>query len=179
MIETERLILRHWKDEDRAPFAALNADPEVMATLGPVMMRHESDALVDDLMARRARNGHSYMPVIRKADGAFLGFNGICMADVGQPFDGLPEIGWRLNRESWGKGYATEAALGALDWAWRELRATKVVSITSVDNIRSRAVMERLGMTYRPEYDFDYPGLPKSSPLRNHVTYIIESPETR
>ena len=93
--------------------------------------------------------------------------------------DGLPEIGWRLNRESWGKGYATEAALGALDWAWRELGADKVVSITSMNNVRSRAVMERIGMTHRADLDFDYPRLPKGNPLRAHVTYMIDSPKER
>ncbi|MGB3722756.1 MAG: GNAT family N-acetyltransferase [Pacificimonas sp.] len=179
MIETERLILREWREEDRAPFAALNADPDVMASLGPVMTRRESDALVDDLIGRASEKGHSFMPLIRKNDGAFLGFNGICTATVRQSFDGLPEIGWRLNRESWGKGYATEAARGALEWAWAELGAAHVISITSVNNTRSRAVMERIGMTQRAELDFDYPGMPKNNPLRAHVAYKIDRPKER
>ena len=177
MIETERLILRDWEERDRAPFAALNADPEVMATLGPLMSRSESDALVDELIRRRGVDGFTFTVAERKDDGVFLGFVGLTRANAGQSFDGMPEIGWRLNRASWGNGYATEAAEGWLDWVWRNLEDPAVVAITSTGNVRSRAVMERIGMTRDPALDFNHPRVPDGSALKAHVTYRIERPE--
>ncbi|MGB7405980.1 MAG: GNAT family N-acetyltransferase, partial [Pacificimonas sp.] len=123
-----------------------------------------------------ARKGTSYTPVIRKADGAFLGFNGLCTIDDGFPNEGLPEIGWRMNRAAWGYGYATEAARAWLVWGWANLDADRIASITSVNNRRSQAVMERLGMRRDPTSDFDHRNVPDGSPLKAHVTYVIDRP---
>nr|WP_255536448.1 GNAT family N-acetyltransferase [Pacificimonas pallii] len=170
------MIIRDWRDDDRAAFAALNGDPEVMATLGPPMSRETSDALVDDLIARKARDGFTYGPVERREDGAFLGFVGLSRAHVGLDFDGMGEIGWRLNRASWGHGYATEAAKSVLAWAWRTLPGDQVMSMTARINKRSEAVMKRIGMRHCPERDFDHPRVARGSPLRPHIFYLIDRP---
>lgn len=176
MIETDRLILRPWEDRDGAPFAAMGADPQVMATLGPLLSRAESDAMVDRLMAMQARDGHCFWAIERRADGAFLGFAGPKVGDVG-PIVGDMELGWRLARDAWGHGYATEAAGAAADWCTVNRPGRRVVAITAVVNERSRAVMARLGMTYRPELDFDHPKVPEGDRLRRHVTYLLERRE--
>jgi RimJ/RimL family protein N-acetyltransferase len=176
MIATDRLILRPWEERDRAPFAAMGADPEVMATLGPLLSQAESDALVDRLIAMQARDGHCLWAVERRADGAFLGFAGPKVGDVG-PIVGDMELGWRLARHAWGAGYATEAAGAAADWCRAHRPAHRIVAITAAVNARSRAVMERLGMIHRPELDFDHPKVPADSPLHRHVTYVLERQE--
>jgi len=176
MIETERLILRDWRDDDREPFAEMSRDPEVMATLGPAMTRAESDALVDRLMAMQTRDGFCFWALERKSDRAFLGFTGLKVGDVA-PIEGELEVGWRVVRGAWGGGYATEAARGAVAWGFANRPAPRIVAITAVVNRRSQAVMERLGMIRRPELDFDHPKVPPGDRLRPHVTYTLDRPE--
>ena len=175
MIATERLLIRPWTDADREPFAAMSADPEVMATLGPLMTRAESDALVDRLIELQARDGHCFWAVERKADGAFLGWNGLIIGS--KPIAGELEIGWRLARAAWGAGYATEAARAVLDWGFAHRPVPRIVAITAVLNTRSQAVMQRLGMVRQPDLDFAHPQVPDGDPLQPHVTYYLERPE--
>lgn len=175
MIETERLIIRPWTDADRAPFAAMSADPEVMTTLGPLMTREQSDALIDRLIDQQARDGHCFWAVERKSDRRFIGWTGLIIGSP--PIAGELEVGWRLARKAWGAGYATEAARAAIDWGFANRPVPRIVAITAVVNARSRAVMERLGMSYRPELDFDHPRVPEDDRLRRHVTYILERQE--
>lgn len=173
MIETERLVLRPWREADREPFWGLGRDPEVMRYLRK-LDRAQSDASIDRQMAVQAEHGYCFWPVVRRADGRFLGFCGLM-----PPRDPLTEteIGWRLARDAWGQGYAREAAEASLAWAWRELDVASVVAITVQDNTRSWGLMERLGMTRNPDDDFDHPALAEGDPLRRHILYRIQRPQ--
>ena len=173
MIATERLILRSWEDRDRAPFAAMGQDPEVMATLGPLLSRAESDAVIDRLRGIDVEHGHTFWAVERREDGATLGFCGLVRGRPGTPIVGEPEIGWRLARAAWGKGYAREAAAASLAWAWANLPDPQVAAITTPGNVRSWGLMERLGMARDPAGDFEHPMVPDGSPLKPHLTYRI------
>ena len=175
MIETARLVLRQWRDADREPFAAMRLDPEVMAHLPP-LTREESDAAVDRQMALIAEHGHGFWAVERKADGAFLGFTGVKPTAPDLPFDGAPEVGWRLARHAWGAGYASEAARASLAYGFKVLGAPEIVSFTVPANTRSQAVMRRIGMTADPTRNFDHPVLPAGHRLRPHVLYALRRP---
>ena len=173
VIETERLVLRSWRAEDRAPFAAISADPRVMATLGPVMDRAASDTLLDRVEAAEAAHGYTFWALERKCDETLIGWCGVIRGDAG-PVAGQAEIGWRLAHAAWGHGYASEAARATLDWLFTNRADESAWAMTHFGNRRSRAVMERLGMTYRPDLDFDHPKLAEDSQLRPHVTYSLE-----
>lgn len=175
MIETERLIIRRWTDADRAPFAAMSADPEVMATLGPLMTREQSDAMIDRLIDLQERDGHCFWAVERKSDSRFLGWNGLIIGS--RPIAGELEVGWRLARDAWGAGYATEAARAAIDWGFANRPVPRIVAITAAVNTRSQAVMQRLGMVRQLDLDFDHPQVDDGDPLQPHVTYYLERPK--
>ena len=172
-LETKRLVLRSWRAEDRAPFAAICADPQVMATLGPVMNRAQSDALIDRVAATEAVYGHTFWALERAEDAALIGWCGVIRGDVG-PIAGEAEIGWRLARHCWGHGYINEAARATVDWLFANLDDRAAWAITNAGDQRSRAVMTRLGMVYRPELDFDHPKLAANDPLVAHVCYSLE-----
>lgn len=171
-IETERLVLRSWREEDIAPFHAICGDPEVMATLGPVMDRAETAALINRVAAIEAEHGHTFWALERRADSRLVGWCGVIRGSH-DPILDKPEIGWRLARDTWGQGYITEAARATLDWLFANRPDDAAWAITSQGNRRSRAVMERLGMTYRPELDFDHPKIAPGDPLQRHVTYEL------
>jgi len=172
-LATERLRLRGFVDADREPFAALNADPVVMELFPAVLTRAESDAFVDRIAERWATDGHGLWAVERRSDGAFLGFTGIArLAWLPQP-----EIGWRFATFAWGNGYATEAARAALRWGFEVRDFPEIVSVTTVANERSQAVMRRIGMTRDPADDFLHPNLPDGHPIRPHVMYRIRRSE--
>ncbi len=178
-LRTERLVLRRWTPRDRLPFAALNADPEVMehfpARLGP----SESDALADRLDAHLAEHGWGRWAVEVRDGGAdaggFAGFAGLAIPEFEAPFIPAMEIGWRLARWAWGHGYATEAASAALEFAFSRLGRAEVVSFTATTNLRSQAVMRRLGMTRDVHGDFAHPALPADHPLSRHVLYRLSA----
>jgi RimJ/RimL family protein N-acetyltransferase len=174
--ETERLILRPWRNADRKPFAAMSADPEVMRYFPSTLDEAASNVLVDTLEARWAENGFAFAAVERKSDSAFLGFTGLSKVPYETPFTPAIEIGWRLARHAWGQGYATEAAQQALQWGFGALGLSEVVSFTAVQNTPSRKVMERIGMMRDEAGDFDHPLLDETSPLRRHVLYRIQNP---
>ncbi|HPU02876.1 MAG TPA: GNAT family N-acetyltransferase [Rhodoglobus sp.] len=169
MIRTERLVLREWRDEDREPWAALNADPAVMEFFPSTLDREQADAAFDRFSSRLAERGWGLWAV--DLDGRFVGFTGLSVPHFEAPFMPATEIGWRFAREAWGHGYATEAARAVLERAFSELGLPEVVSFTTVANVRSRAVMERLGMTRDPAEDFDHPSIEPGHPLRRHVLY--------
>ena len=171
MIETPRLILRRWKDSDRPAFAAICADPEVMQWLGGVMTREQADARIDRVEATFDALGHGRFLIERKSDGAFLGWCGVmpCHESV-TPLAGQPEIGWRLVRDAWGGGLATEAARAALDDAFGRLGMNQVLAYTGPANLRSQAVMQRLGMTREPQRDFLHPNITEGD--RRSVVYV-------
>ena len=170
---TERLVLREWRDEDRAPFAALNADARVVEFLSKPLDRAESDAFVDRIIGHWADDGHGLWAVEVRDDGRFIGFVGLAAPNFEAAFTPCVEVGWRLSPEAWGHGYATEAAREALRFGFEDLDLMEIVSFTVPANARSRAVMERIGLTRDPADDFDHPNLPEGHPLRRHVLYRL------
>ena len=176
MIETERLILRGWRDDDAALHHAMCADPAVMAYLGAAPTLAESAAVVARQKAMFADYGACFWALERRDIGAFIGWCGIKPGPVGTPIDGKPEIGWSLVKTEWGQGYAREAAEASLAWGWREMDLPTVWAITVPANTASRALMERLGMTRVVDGDFDHPKLSEDDPLRRHVLYRIDRP---
>ncbi len=171
-LETERLVLRSWRDADLDPFHAVCSDPEVMATLGPVMSRDEVAALIERMRGIEAEHGHCFWALVRHADDRLIGWCGVIRGSVG-PVVGKAELGWRLARDCWGAGYATEAARAALDWVFTNRADDAAYAITNVDNWNSRKVMERIGLTRLADGDFDHPKVPPGDPLVPHVTYHI------
>jgi RimJ/RimL family protein N-acetyltransferase len=176
-IRTERLLLRRWRPEDRAPFAGLNCDPRVVEFLAAPLSREESDALVDRIEAHFERHGYGLWAVEVPGTAPFVGFVGLVVARFEAHFTPCVEIGWRLDAGHWDRGYATEAARAALQFGFQSLRLEEIVSFTSAENVRSRRVMERIGMTRSRSGDFDHPVLPEGHPRRRHVLYRIRRPE--
>ncbi len=170
---TSRLVLRQWRDTDRGPFAALNADPAVMEHFPAPLTRAESDAMVDRLTARIDADGYGLWAVEVRDTHEFIGLVGLARPTFETAFTPCTEIGWRLARSAWGQGFATEAARAALDVAFGPVGLDEVLSWTFEGNRASRAVMERLGMTRDPADDFDHPRLPEGDRLRRHVLYRI------
>ena len=175
-IQTPRLLLRPWRDADLAPFAAMNADPVVMEFFPRPLDRAESDAAVARIRDHFAARGFGLWAVEVPDVADFIGFVGLAVPRFEAHFTPCVEIGWRLAREHWGRGYATEAARAALGFGFEELALDEIVSFTAPANVRSRAVMERIGMTRSPEDDFDHPTLPEGHPLRRHVLYRARRP---
>ncbi|MBV8687766.1 MAG: GNAT family N-acetyltransferase [Alphaproteobacteria bacterium] len=176
MIETARLVVRAWRDSDSAPFFRINSDPEVMRHIRPSTTREESDSAIARQRAMQAELGHCFWALERREDGAFLGFCGLRAGVPGTPIADDIEIGWRLGREHWGRGYAREAAAACLAWGFDRLAAPRIVAITVAANIRSWSLMERLGMARRSDLDFLHPALPEGDPLRPHITYVMDRP---
>lgn len=173
-LRTERLVLRRWRGEDRAPFAAMNADPRVMEHFPSVLTRAQSDDLVDRIEASFAQDGVGLWVVER--GGQFLGFTGLLWQRPPLPFAPAVEVGWRLTRAAWGQGYATEAARAAIDDGLSRVRIDGIVSMTAAVNRRSIAVMERLGMRRDPSEDFDHHRLEPGHRLARHVLYRLPRP---
>lgn len=172
MIETERLVMRPWHDDDVVPFQAICSDPAVMATLGPPLDVEQTRALIDRMRGIEAEHGHCFWALERRDDARLIGWCGAIRGSAG-PVVGKAEIGWRLASDCWGAGYATEAANAVIAWAFDNLDDDAVWAITWRGNVRSRAVMERLGMQYNPALDFDHPKLTADDPLRPHVAYSL------
>jgi RimJ/RimL family protein N-acetyltransferase len=170
-IRTPRLHLRAWRDEDLAPFAELNGDPQVMEFFPKTLDRAESEAMVARIRAHFERRGFGSWAVEVPGVADFIGFVGLAVPGFEAHFTPCVEIGWRLARAHWGHGYATEAARAVLDLGFRSLGLEEIVSFTTTANLRSRAVMERIGMTRSPADDFDHPALPEGHLLRRHVLY--------
>jgi RimJ/RimL family protein N-acetyltransferase len=176
-LKTTRLVLRGWTDADRAPFAAINADPAVMATIGPVMSREQSDALLDRIVAGWDERGYGLWCV--DLDGECIGFAGLNRPWFEAAFTPCVEVGWRLASRHWGNGYAPEAGRAALDFGFDELGLAEIVSFTAVINHKSRRVMEKLGMARDSAADFDHPSVPVGDPLRSHVLYRLAAADHR
>lgn len=179
MLQTERLLLRPWRTSDLAPFAALNADPQVAATLGSVLTAGASDELAQRLQAAIERNGWGYWALELRASGEFAGFTGLAeflTADeegVMACAEPRVEIGWRLARRYWGQGLVTEAARAALRFGFETLALPEIIAITAAINHRSMAVMTRLGMQRDHSADFLHRKLAAGDPLRPHVYYRL------
>jgi 3-dehydroquinate dehydratase/shikimate dehydrogenase len=172
-LRTERLLLRQWRESDREPFAALNADPRVMRYFPAPLDRAASDAMVDHASAAIAEHGWGWWAV--ETQGEFIGFVGLQQVPDDLPCHPAVEVGWRLAAEHWGHGYAPEAGRAALDFAFDRLGLDEVVSFTTVLNAPSRRVMDKLGMRHHPERDFDHPRVAGWHGQR-HVLYAVSRP---
>jgi len=170
-----RVRLRPWREEDRDAFAVMNADARVMAFFRSCLSRAESDTMVDHIQKHFDKHGFGLWALEVPGVAPFVGFTGLSIPGFSAHFTPCVEVGWRLAFEHWGSGYATEAGGLALGYAFGTLALTEVVSFTSVNNYRSRAVMERLGMRRDPADDFDYPSFPEGHPHRRHVLYRLRS----
>jgi RimJ/RimL family protein N-acetyltransferase len=170
-LRTERLRLRRFEDDDREPFAAMNADPEVMEHFVTPMTHAASDAFVDRIEARFAERGYGLWAVEVVDGPRFVGFVGLWDATFEAPFTPAIEVGWRLATDAWGHGYATEAATAAIDDGFVRVGLPEILSFTAVRNAPSRAVMERVGLRRVPDGDFDHPSCPPGHPVRPHVLY--------
>ena len=173
-LETERLLLRRWAATDRAPFAAINADPTVMRHYPGPLDRAASDALIQRIERTFEERGYGLWAVEHREGGGLLGYAGLWPMRDDIPGAGGVEVGWRLAAAHWGRGYATEAARAAVRMAFEELRLCELWSVTAVVNTRSRAVMHRIGMRWYA--DFDHPAVPAEHPLRPHVCYRLAAP---
>jgi RimJ/RimL family protein N-acetyltransferase len=170
-LTTDRLLLRQWKDSDYEPFAAMNADPVVMEHFLAPATRAESDAVIERSKAAFAERGFGLWAVEVKETGQFIGFTGMAVPRFEAHFLPAVEIGWRLAKDAWGNGYATEAARASLAYAFGPAGLEELVSFTATTNKPSQRVMERIGMTYVE--DFDHPRLPAGHRLQRHVLYRI------
>ncbi len=172
-LRTPRLLLRQWREEDLAPFAALNDDPAVMEHFPARIPRAASDTILGRSRAQFEERGFGLWAVEVPGRADFIGFTGLTVPRFTAHFTPCVEVGWRLARAHWGQGYATEAASAALRHGFETVGLAEIVSFTVPANERSRRVMEKLGMQRAPEDDFDNPGLPEGSPLRRHVLYRL------
>ena len=170
---TERLRLRNWRADDLDRLAAMNADEDVMRYFPDRPDRKQSVAMMVRIIASFERHGFGFWVLEQSDDNAFTGFAGLLRPAFHAHFTPCVEVGWRLARSAWGRGYATEAGRASLAFAFDQLGLDEVVSMAVVDNMPSRQVMERLGMTRRPEDDFGHPKLPFDHPLRPHVLYRL------
>lgn len=175
-LTTERLVLRSWRDSDLAPFVELNADPEVMAHFPATLTPAETAAMMERVKAALAARGFGWWAAEVPGEMPFIGFIGLSVPSFQAPFTPCVEVGWRLAREHWGRGYATEGAREALRFGFEELGLPEIVSLTTTTNERSQAVMRRLGMTHDPSDDFDHPSLPAGHRLARHVLYRLRPP---
>ncbi|MCK9797257.1 GNAT family N-acetyltransferase [Pseudomonas chlororaphis] len=172
-LESARLVLRQWHDDDLAEFAAMCADPQVMRYFPAPLSRLESAALIGRVRGHFAEHGFGLWALERKDTGAFIGFTGLGVVGFEASFTPAVEIGWRLAKEHWGLGYASEAAWTVLRCGFDRLSLQEIVAFTSRSNLPSQKVMQAIGMQPAPEDDFDHPALAGDHPLRGHVLYRI------
>ena len=175
-IETERLLLRRWREDDIRPFADLNADPQVMEFFPNLLTADASIEIADRIQAHFTEYGYGWWSVEVKGADDFAGIIGIANTRFQADFTPAVEIGWRLAAKHWGMGLATEGARAVLDFAFRHVELDEVVSMTTVFNRRSRRIMEKLGMTRNASEDFNHPFVPPNHKLCRHVLYRIARP---
>lgn len=175
MLTTARLLLRQWREADRDPWRAMNADPEVMRHFPAPLSPQEADALMARCQNQITEQGAGFWALERQSDGLFLGFVGLNCIGHDIPLKGQWEVGWRLARHAWGHGYATEAASASLVHGFGAMRLARVIAYTASTNTPSMAVMQRIGMAPAPAHDFDHPALPQGHPLRRHAVWAIDA----
>jgi RimJ/RimL family protein N-acetyltransferase len=178
-IQTERLRLRRWLPGDRSDFARLNADPRVMEHFPAPLNRAESNLMVQRIEAHFEQHGFGLWALEVPDEVPFVGFVGLMIPRFQAHFTPCVEIGWRLAFDHWGQGYAPEAARGVLRFAFEQAQLPEIVSFTATGNLRSRRVMEKIGMTHDPSGDFDHPALTPGHPLQRHVLYRIKPSASR
>lgn len=174
-LRSERLLLRRWRDSDLEPFAAQNADPQVMEFFVNPLTREESDAMVGRMTKHFDEHGFGLWAVEIPGEAALAGCLGLIFPRHDLPFPPCVEIGWRLGTAFWGRGLATEGARRVLEFAFNDAKLDELISITSSINVRSRRVMEKLGMTHSAAEDFDHPAVPDGHVLKRHVLYRLSA----
>lgn len=179
LIKTTRLILRPWRKEDLEPFADLNADAKVMEYFPSTLSRKESDDLANRISSKLEEQEWGLWAVSVPGIVDFIGFIGLAEPSFDAHFTPAVEVGWRLAFDHWGKGYATEGAKAILEHGFKTLNLNEIVSFTAVQNMRSRRIMEKIGMHHDPKDDFDHPKLPEDHSLRRHVLYRINHSQWR
>ena len=167
------MILRRWREEDREPFARLNADASVMEFQPGVLSREQSDRFFDYIEAQFREHGFCLHATELRRDQRFIGFIGIHVPTLQTAFTPCVEIGWRLAADVWGQGLATEGGHAVLRHSFEMLGLKEIVSFTAVINTRAQRVMQKLGMRRAPAEDFDHPKLAEGHPLRRHVLYRL------
>ena len=178
-LQTARLILRRWSPEDHEPFVLMNMDPAVMEHFPALLSRTETEAAIDRIEAHFAECGFGLWAAEIRESGEFIGYIGMASPRFQAHFTPCVEIGWRLKHDYWGKGLATEGAQAAVRYAFTDLGLDEIVSFTVPANVRSRRVMEKLGMTHDLTDDFDHPLLAEGHPMRRHVLYRLKNPVSR
>lgn len=173
LLETPRLTLRRWRESDREPFHRMNSDPRVMEFFPACLTRQESDELIDRGEAHLERHNFGLYAAELRETSEFIGFIGMMWTPVQAHFTPCVEIGWRLDRAFWNRGLATEGARECLRYGFETLALPEIVAMAVVANVRSRRVMEKLGMTWNSADNFEHPSLPAGHPLREHVLYRI------
>jgi RimJ/RimL family protein N-acetyltransferase len=173
LLDTSRLTLRRWRQEDREPFARLNRDSAVMELMPGLLSTEESDRLADRIETHFEKHGFGLWAAELRKSEEFIGFIGLAIPRFEAAFTPCVEIGWRLAFRHWGQGLATEGARAVVRHAFEVLALPALVSFTVPANARSRRVMEKLGMTHDVRDDFDHPLLPEGHPLRRHVLYRL------
>ena len=168
---TQRLLLRPWQDADRQPFADLSADPEVMRFLLPIDGRAATDVWIDRQMAHLAEHGFCFWAVAERDSGAFVGAIGLLHVSYQAHFTPAVEVGWRVARRFWGRGYAPEGATASLRFAFEVRGLEEIVANTAPANANSRRVMQKLNMIRDPADDYDHPRMPSGHPLQRQVLY--------
>ncbi|MFZ2486302.1 MAG: GNAT family N-acetyltransferase [Candidatus Rickettsiella isopodorum] len=177
ILKTKRLILRTWKEQDLDPMLAVNQDPLVCEFLPKIGNRVATKTLIRRFMNHYKKYGFTAYAIELKSNDEFIGFVGLLVTSFEAHFTPAVEIAWRLDSKCWGQGYATEAAKAIIDFAFTTLKLEEVVSFTVENNIRSRRVMEKIGMHHNPHDDFNHPKLSKNSPLCRHVLYRLSRRE--
>ena len=176
---TDRLQLRQWQPQDREAFAAMTADPEVMRYFPAPLTRAQSDAMADRCEALMAERGWGVWAVERLDNQQFIGIVGLHVPQADLPFSPCVEIMWRLARDAWHQGFASEAAEAALAVGFEALQLAEIVAFTTTSNLPSQALMQRLRMTRDSAGDFDHPALAADHPLRAHVLYRLSAAKFR
>ncbi len=176
-LRTERLLLRRWRPADREPFARINADPVVMEFFPGLQSPQVSDEMIEEFERGFERDGFGLWAVEIPGEMGLAGFVGLMRVAADLPFAPAVEVGWRLTPQAWGRGIAYEAARASIDFGFTMAGLTEVVSMTSVLNLRSRRLMERLGMKRDPAEDFDHPRIAAGHRLERHVLYRLAAPD--
>lgn len=173
LIETDRIRLRKWVENDRQPFFEMNKNPDVMQFLGPLLARQDSDAAINKQIKLMDNGEPAFWSAERKHDNRFIGCIGVKRVGFDAPFTPCYEIGWRLGAEFWGNGYATEGAKAALELAFSQWDIENIYSFTVPENVKSQSVMKKIGMVRISDGDFNHPALEIDDPLSRHVLYRI------
>lgn len=173
ILETERLVLRTWEDQDLKDILAMNQDPKVMQYFPSLQDLEATKCLMNKVEQHFAEYGYSLYAAIRKDTEEFIGFIGLFKTQFKAHFTPATEIGWRLLSEQWGKGFAVEGAKAVLKYAFEELKLPEIVSFTSQKNKRSIRLMQKIGLERDEKDDFDFPDMPADNPLKRHVLYRL------